>query len=269
VRALAFSRTRGQPLLATLASQALERLFDASAVLLLFAAAVAVSHEGVWSGQLPAWVTFSLQVGACTAAVGMLLCTSCLIWTQGCLSLVERCLRSLRGVGDSWRREMMSELEAISRGLDALRHRKLLMSIAILSLAKWCLNVALVQLSLWAAGVEAPLQASAMLAAVLAVSVAVPSSPGYVGVVQVCFVTVLKLFVDADKSVFAASVVYHAAQYVPVTVIGLVCWIQLGPSNTARLFLRTDSKSSDVARNEASSCHTGDRDAAPCSPKAT
>ncbi len=50
-----------------------------------------------------------------------------------------------------------------------------------------------------------------------------PSSPGYFGVIQLCFLTVLKLFVPQEEAgVFAASVYYHLAQYIPVTIVGLI-----------------------------------------------
>ncbi|HET6422147.1 MAG TPA: hypothetical protein VFG20_00605, partial [Planctomycetaceae bacterium] len=56
------------------------------------------------------------------------------------------------------------------------------------------------------------------------------SSPGYFGVIQLCFMTVLKLFVDNQPAVFAASVYYHLAQYIPVTLIGLAYFIRSGMS---------------------------------------
>jgi hypothetical protein len=54
--------------------------------------------------------------------------------------------------------------------------------------------------------------------------VTVPSSPGYFGVIQLCFLTVLKLFVTEEElpGVFAASVYYHLSGYFPVTIGGLL-----------------------------------------------
>jgi uncharacterized membrane protein YbhN (UPF0104 family) len=63
---------------------------------------------------------------------------------------------------------------------------------------------------------------SCIVLGVVAFGVTVPSSPGYFGVIQLCFLTVLKLFVPANQlaDVFAASVYYHLSQYIPVTIVG-------------------------------------------------
>ena len=57
---------------------------------------------------------------------------------------------------------------------------------------------------------------------VVAFGVTIPSSPGYFGVIQFCFMTSLRLFTDDQASVFAASVYYHLSQYIPVTIVGLI-----------------------------------------------
>ena len=63
--------------------------------------------------------------------------------------------------------------------------------------------------------------AAFILLGVVAFGVTVPSSPGYFGVIQLCFLVVLKLFVDDHERVFAASIYYHMVQWVPVTLLGL------------------------------------------------
>ena len=60
-----------------------------------------------------------------------------------------------------------------------------------------------------------------VLLGVVALGVSVPASPGYFGVIQGCFIAVLSGLSDQQEAVFAASVYYHLANYIPVTLLGL------------------------------------------------
>ena len=79
----------------------------------------------------------------------------------------------------------------------------------------------MIYVALWSFGIDVQPMAAAIVLGVVAIGVTVPSSPGYFGVVNVCFVVVLKLFLDDDTTVFSASIYYHMAQYIPVTLLGL------------------------------------------------
>ena len=88
------------------------------------------------------------------------------------------------------------------------------------SLAQWALNALIIGLSLHAFAIEVPWFVSLILAGVVAFAVAVPSAPGFFGIVQVCFVAVLELFEADQEQVFAAPIYFHLLQYIPVTLSG-------------------------------------------------
>lgn len=71
-------------------------------------------------------------------------------------------------------------------------------------------------------GISPPMQASLILMVIVTLGVMIPSSPGYVGTIQFFTVIALGLFgYDKDFSL-PFSIVLHACQYLPVTVLGLV-----------------------------------------------
>ncbi len=63
---------------------------------------------------------------------------------------------------------------------------------------------------------------------VTALGVAIPSTPGFFGVVQFCFWVSLRIFGVEKADAFAASVYYHLSQYIPVTLVGLYSLARLG-----------------------------------------
>jgi uncharacterized protein (TIRG00374 family) len=119
-------------------------------------------------------------------------------------------------------------LEAAAGGLASLRNPALLGGVIMTSLAQWAINGWLMHLSLVSFGIQTSIWVSCILLGVVAFAVTVPSSPGYFGVIQLCFMSVLKLFTDHEEAVFAASVFYQMAQYIPVTLLGLYFFNRTG-----------------------------------------
>jgi hypothetical protein len=59
--------------------------------------------------------------------------------------------------------------------------------------------------------------------AFLGLGVSLPSSPGFVGVVQAATVLALALFAVPRSEALSFSLLMHASQFFPVTAIGLLC----------------------------------------------
>jgi len=53
--------------------------------------------------------------------------------------------------------------------------------------------------------------------------VSLPSSPGFVGVIQAATVLALALFAVPRTEALSFSLLLHASQFFPVTALGLVC----------------------------------------------
>lgn len=67
-----------------------------------------------------------------------------------------------------------------------------------------------------------PLQASLTLMVIVTLGVVIPSSPGYVGTVHFFTVIALSLYGYGKDTSVPFSIVLHASQYLPVTIMGLV-----------------------------------------------
>ena len=224
VRIYVFSRESGLARTAVLSSIVLERIFDIIAIL-------AILMVGLFSVQTenldPRVVTSAMLFGAVVCA-GLSVAAVYLLWTAKVVMLVEIILSRLRFIPDGLRRKLTDILETGAAGLSSLRSGRLLAGILVTSLFKWLLNGLTIHLSLLAFGIHVSPMVSAIVLGVTAFGVTIPSSPGYFGVIQLCFLLVLKLFVDDTESVFAASIYYHMCQWVPVTALGMGIFLQAG-----------------------------------------
>ncbi len=123
-------------------------------------------------------------------------------------------------------------------GLQALRSRRAVVLLAIYTLLIWGTNSLLIWLVLQAFHIGAPLTAGILLTAVLNLGMAVPSSPGYVGVFDYLMVLTLGLYGVHRTPAVAAALAFHAIAFVPVTIIGLVYMARSGLQVTLAM-LRT------------------------------
>ncbi len=224
VRVFVFSRQTRLPQSAVLTSIVLERIFDVIAILTFLALGLFLADLGQLDPKYvqPAWV---LAAGVCVALIGAAIY---LIWTKPVLAMADRVLNLMPLVPQGLRVKVMGILETAASGLASLRSPRLLSGILATSFVQWILNGLSIHLALWAFGIEVPFAVSAIVLGVTAIGVTVPASPGYFGVIQGCFLLVLKLFTEDHEVVFAASIYYHMLQWVPVTLIGMLFFSRAG-----------------------------------------
>jgi hypothetical protein len=120
----------------------------------------------------------------------------------------------------------------MSEGLRGVRTRRHLFPITLSSLGIWLVLGIAVWTALLAAHVDVPLAASWAVLAFMGLGVSLPSSPGFVGVIQAATVLALALFSVPHTEALSFSILFHASQYVPVTLFGLVLllWEQVSLS---------------------------------------
>ncbi len=215
VRVFLFARKQGVTQSAALSSVVLERVFDIIAVLIILGGGL------LFVPNLDPSVHKTAMVFAGISAVFLTGAIAFVIWTGPFVWLFEAVLARVPMLPAGLRKKLTGMLEAGAAGMASLKQPRLLTGILVSSLAQWLLNAALVHMSLWSFGIRVSPAVSCLVVGVTAFGVTVPSSPGYFGVIQLCFMTVLKVFVDDQPAVFAASVYYHLSQYIPVTLIGL------------------------------------------------
>lgn len=226
VRMFVFAKEHNVPRTGVLSSIALERIFDIIAILsFLVLGLVLAGNRNIDSSVMTGiWVfTAAVCVGLAGAAAYM-------IWTDAVVAIAEFIIERIPFLPESLAHKIEGILEAGAAGLASLRSVRLLVGILLTSFLQWAVNGGIILLSLWAFGIQAPPMVSAIVLGVVAIGVTVPSSPGYFGVIQFCFVLVLEPFVEQAQmqAVFAASIYYHMAQWIPVTAIGMLYFLRAG-----------------------------------------
>jgi len=126
-------------------------------------------------------------------------------------------------------------LRQVVVGLQALRDWS---SVALLlgyTVITWASNVLVAWLVLAGFHIGVPITAAILLIAVLNLGMAVPSSPGYVGVFESLMVLILGLYGIGHTTALAAALAFHAISFVPVTIIGLIYIARVGVETTVRM----------------------------------
>src|SRR5262249_58111419 len=123
----------------------------------------------------------------------------------------------------SWvERRAMDVLGTMSEGLRGVRAGHHFVPIVLSTALIWLLFALSVWTGLRAAHLDLPLAASWTVLAFLGLGVSLPSSPGYVGVVQAATIWALDIFKVPHTEALSFSLLLHASQFIPVTLYGIV-----------------------------------------------
>lgn len=118
-------------------------------------------------------------------------------------------------------------LDSFTQGLGVLGKGGQVLLVAVASLLIWSVVTAGAYLTFLAFDLSLPPVAALVLVAFLAIGVTLPSSPGYVGPFQYFSVLALGLYGVGESRALAFSFVYHAIQFIPITVVGLIyLWVE-------------------------------------------
>lgn len=253
VRMFVFAREHQVPRTGVLSSIALERIFDIVAILsfLVLGLLLVDNNDIDQSVVYGAWVFAGVVCAGLSGAVAYM------IWTDLVVTIVERCLGWMPFVPAGLTQKISLMLESGAAGLASLRSVRLLTGILVSSYAQWAINGMTIFLSLWAFDIHVSPLVAAIVLGVVAIGVTVPSTPGYFGVVQLCFVLVLKLFVEDEQmeAVFAASIYYHMAQWLPVTAVGMAYFLRAG-LRLSEIHEQADQSDDDSGSDDQTSTET-------------
>lgn len=198
-----------------LATLAVERLLDMFSILLILGAVVLMV-------PVPPW----LQAGALTLLALDLLAMGVLIF-----------LALKRGAVSGWIARFSRFRETLTRwltlfaiGLQSLRPGPHLISLGGWTLLIWTLNAGAVWAALRAGGLMLPPSASLTVLAFAGIGVSIPSAPGFVGTLQFFVVQALAIYDVGGARAVSISFLYHAAGYVPVTLLGWALLMARGAS---------------------------------------
>jgi uncharacterized protein (TIRG00374 family) len=209
VRAYALGRAESLPSSLPFATIVIERVFDGFTLLLFLLGGLSFlrpSRTLLWA----AGATCVLYLGV---LVGLLL-----LRTGRGMRLLTAGLDRLPGRFGTPARRL---LESFRLGLDVLGDGRAVLLTAALSVAVWAVNAAGVQSMFAAFSLDLPPYAAFLLLGTIAVALVLPSAPGYVGPFQAAIVEGLAQVGVARETALSLSIVYHLANYVPITVAGL------------------------------------------------
>jgi uncharacterized protein (TIRG00374 family) len=201
---------RGQPFWTTVATVVVERVLDALAIGLMLAALILVipmRAELKWSALL--FMSVDLLAMGVLAVMAV---------------TPERCRRLARSLVGFWPRlepPVLRMVDTFNEGLRGVRARGHLLPLIVWSTAIWLLLALAVWTAFFAAHLALSFTAAWVVLAFLGLGVSLPSSPGFVGVVQAATVLALELFNVPRAEALSYSLLLHAAQFVPVTAWGL------------------------------------------------
>lgn len=109
--------------------------------------------------------------------------------------------------------------------LQWLRQPRYLFVLLGFSALIWLLTVSWVYLFLRSFQIVIPWYGAVFLVGISQLGTLIPASPGYVGTYQIAWQLALGAFTVSKSKALAASLVFHASWYIPVTLIGF--WLVL------------------------------------------
>lgn len=211
VRAFIVSRKQSIRYALVLGSIGIERVFDFLSVLALLGIVLVMGED----------IPQTMRIAGYLVATG---CLFALTLTIHLVTHTDTVLRIMRAAL-SWLPErivlkVLEQTRQISMGFQVLRHPKILIMVAANSLVQWLLMGGCILFSLWAFDIDVPPTAAAMVLAATIIGVSLPTSPGYVGNIQLAYALALMPYDVSKEAAIAASIYYHILAYVSVVITG-------------------------------------------------
>jgi uncharacterized protein (TIRG00374 family) len=210
----------------TFATVVVERVLDGLAVGLVVAGLLLVI-------PLPGELRWPVVLFLAVELVGILWLVMIAAAPGVCRAIIETLFRRF-----GWlERRLLDLLGTMTEGLRGLRAPRHAVPILLSSVGIWLFLGLSIWAALRAAHLDLPLVAAFAVLAFLGLGVSLPSSPGFVGIVQAATVLALALFAVPRPEALSFSLLLHASQFVPITATGLLVLMaeQIRLSDAARV----------------------------------
>ena len=225
-RAYALSReTDRVPFSAAFASLAVDRIFDATVVLLLMA--LATLDPSLPSGQTFGGYAISKIIGggAAVALLAIVALYLIVFFTEHAIRLWEWIARR---VAPRFEERGRRTLLAFASGLAVLHDPIRFLSTMAWAIAMWLMNALAFWLGFKAVGIEVSFSAALMLQGLIAIGVAVPALPGFFGVFEYFARAGLGIYGISPALATSWAISYHILTFLPITIIGIYYFVTLG-----------------------------------------
>ena len=218
IRCYAAAKLTGTRFAAALSSVVVERLFDGLTVVSLLAFAFFAAHlpPTVVIGGRPVSVAHAATSAGALSAVALLLALSVVVWPLAAERLIRR-LVPVTGAAD----RLVAIIEGVRHGFVALRSPARLAAVAAWSAVIWLVNAAAFYVAFGAFDLPVDYAGALLLQGLLVFGIAVPSTPGFIGVFEAVIGAVLLLYGVGPDRAAAYALVYHLTTFIPITLLGL------------------------------------------------
>ena len=211
VRAVALSRPERISTATVLGSVAVERVLDLAALGAFWSLSLAFA-------PLPDWFRWSGLI-----TLGAALAVAVALWAVHRSSgwrLLSAEGALLRKLPERIRHRAGAAIPAFGEGIQAIARPGVLARSGALTAVMWLVNAAVFLMTGYALRLDLPIWAPLLLAFVVCVGIMVPSSPGFVGVMEGACVVGLGLVGVGGAEALAYGVLYHATQLLPLILLG-------------------------------------------------
>jgi uncharacterized protein (TIRG00374 family) len=227
-RAFALTRERRDvPFAAAFASLVVDRLFDSVVLLLLLSSAMFAPGfpTGVSVAGRPV-TQFAVGLGIISAVAAIAVASLAFAPDR-----IVRLFELFAGrVAPKLEARGVALLRTFAAGMGVLRNPARFANVFLWTLAHWLTNALAFWLGFKAVGLDLPFSAGNFLQGVIAVGVAVPSSPGFFGVFEYSAKSGLAVYGVSSSAAVTWAIGFHLLSYIPITVIGAYYFGKLGLS---------------------------------------
>ena len=224
-RAFALSRETRVPFAAAFASLAVDRLFDALVIVLLFC--IALLDPAFPSNARIADQPIANWAGGATLLILLLVGILYLI-----VLLPGRVVRLYelfaRRVAPRLEERGRDALLAFAEGLGILRRPSRFAAVLAWTILHWLVGAFAMWVGFQAVGIDAPMTAALFVQGVIAFGVAAPSAPGFVGVFEAAAKAGLSVYGVSGTLALSWAIGYHVLGFIPITLMGIWYFTRLG-----------------------------------------
>jgi len=225
-RAYALTReTNRVSLTSAVASLAVDRVFDALTLMLLLVSAMLAPEfpRGITVGGQP------VQRAAALFAAGAIILFVALYVIVVFPQYLARLYAAVVGrVAPRLVERGSAIIHAFSEGLGVLRSPRRFAAVFFWALVHWLVNALAFWIGFKAVGIEVPFSAANFLQGIIAIGVALPSSPGFFGVFEAAAKVGLEVYSVTGGLAVSWAIGYHILSFIPITLIGLYYFARLG-----------------------------------------
>lgn len=225
--ARAYALTRETPVTfsTSIASLAVDRVFDAIVLLLLAFASVLDPH-------FPRHVTIGGQSVTSWAIGGSVLVLALVALLYALVFFPAQLIRLFelfaRKLSPRIEERGRAALLTFSQGLSVLRSPAHFSAVFAWTLLHWLVNALGWWIAMTAVGIHVPFAAALMLQSLVALGVAVPAAPGFFGVFEGVSKLGLGLYGVPAALATTWAIGFHILTFIPITVIGAIYATRLG-----------------------------------------